>query len=404
MKFVKIKALLAVILLLSLTLPLISCSDATVTGTQSDSGAEASDTESHEPDSTSSTEPSTTPDTMRSPEPETTAAPVTTPPITEIDLTAEKDLSYELLCTTIKQNPMLEFLRADTLTLTAQEYISLCKINSKVKLNLTAKVEYEKSVYDLTKDEIDISKKTISDKDTFSALLSCFPNGIKLVMCDCNYTNEEMGALRENNPHVTFAWRVYMGERWSLRTDDEAFSVMIRAWDYTRMKNEDIEVLKYCTELRALDIGHQAVTDISVLSGLTELRVLIIADNKITDLTPLKNLKKLEYLEFFMNKVTDLTPLAECTELIDLNFGWNYKIADLTPIYSLKKIERLWLPTTAVKEEQHEEIIAAFPNAKIIFKDVDSTSSGWREHPRYKPMRNMFKYNKYDENFASYKE
>ena len=179
---------------------------------------------------------------------------------------------------------------------------------------------------------------------------------------------------------------------------------MIRAWDYTRMKNEDIEVLKYCTELRALDIGHQAVTDISVLSGLTELRVLIIADNKITDLTPLKNLKKLEYLEFFMNKVTDLTPLAECTELIDLNFGWNYKIADLTPIYSLKKIERLWLPTTAVKEEQHEEIIAAFPNAKIIFKDVDSTSSGWREHPRYKPMRNMFKYNKYDENFASYKE
>ena len=170
------------IILLSLTLSITSCSDATVTGTQSDSGAEVSDTESHEPDSTSSTEPSTTPDTMRSPEPETTAAPVTTPPITEIDLTAEKDLSYELLCTTIKQNPMLEFLRADTLTLTAQEYISLCKINSKVKLNLTAKVEYEKSVYDLTKDEIDISKKTISDKDTFSALLSCFPNGIKLVM------------------------------------------------------------------------------------------------------------------------------------------------------------------------------------------------------------------------------
>ena len=322
----------------------------------------------------------------------------------ELDFSEQKDVGYDTLMSAVKENPVLNSIRADNTTLTSDEYVALCKASGKIKLNLITKIKFEKITIDLTKSETNISKTKIEDKASFDTLMSYIPAGHKMIMCDCNYTNDEMGALREKHPHVTFAWRVYLGERWSLRTDDEAFSVMIRKWDYTRMTSEDIEVLKYCTELRALDIGHQAITDISVLGSLKNLRVLIVADNKISDISPIANLDELVYIELFMNKVTDISPLAKCTKLVDLNFGWNYNLSDLSPLYSLENVERLWLPTTAIEEQQQSEIIAAFPNAKIIFKDVDSTSSGWRTHPRYKPMRAMFTNNKYDENFTSYKE
>lgn len=339
---------------------------------------------------------------------DTHSSSVTLTPVTEmvfeLDLSEDKNVSYDTLLSAIQDNPALSLIRADNTTLTSDQYIKLCRANDKVALKLVSKITFENFTIDLTKNETDISKTRISDKVAFDDLMSVIPEGHKIIMCDCNYTNEEMGALREKHPHVKFDWRVYMGERWSLRTDDVAFSVMILRWDYTRMKNEDIQVLKYCTELRALDIGHQAITDISVLSTLTKLEILIIADNKISDISPLANLTELVYLEFFMNKVSDVSPLAQCTKLIDLNFGWNYNISDISSLYSLENIERLWLPTTAIKESQQDEIRAAFPDAKIIFKDVDSTSSGWRTHPRFKPMRAIFKNNVYDENFTSYKE
>ena len=339
---------------------------------------------------------------------DTHSSSVTLTPVTEIvfelDWSNDNDVSYDTLLGAIQKNPELKLIRADNTTLTSDQYIKLCKANKNVTLELVAKVKFEKLTIDLTTSEIDISKAEISDKAAFDELMSVIPEGHKIIMCDCNYTNEEMAALREKHSHLDFAWKLYLGEKWTLRTDDEAFSVMIYNYNYTRMTSKDIEILKYCTNMKALDLGHQAITDLSVFSTLTELRVLILADNKVSDLTPLSSLKKLEYLELFVNRISDLSPLAECTSLIDLNFGFNRSIKDISCIYSLDKIERLWLPTTGVSESQYDEIKASFPNAKIVFKDVDSVSSGWRTHPRFKPMRAMFLNNKYDENFASYKE
>jgi len=174
---------------------------------------------------------------------------------------------------------------------------------------------------------------------------------------------------------------------------------MIYDDNYTRLTSEDIEVLRYCTNMYALDLGHQAITDLSVIGEMKDLRVLILADNKITDLTPLANLKNLQYLELFVNRISDLSPLVSCTELVDLNFGWN-SVWDVSAIYSLPKIERLWLPTNPASNSKRDEISAAFPNAQIVFEDENSISSGWRTHERYFSMRGMFNNNKYDENFV----
>lgn len=320
---------------------------------------------------------------------------------TSIDLTGKGEKSYGVISEYVKKLPLLTRLNTGESVLTSDEYTSLCEMNK--ELSLVSKVSFEGLTLDLGSAEIDISKKKVSDKDAFEKLLSCVAESdckIKFVMCDCGYTNEEMQGLRDQFPTLDFAWRIYMG-KWSLRTDDEAFSVMIYNYDYTRMTSEDISVLRYCTNMYALDLGHQAITDLSVIGELTELRVLILADNKISDVTPLANLKKLQYLELFVNRISDVSPLAACTELVDLNFGWNRAVKDISGIYSLPKIERLWLPTTGVAASKRTEIQEKFPDAKIIFEDVDSVSSGWRTHKRYYTMRGMFTKNKYDPDFVS---
>lgn len=320
---------------------------------------------------------------------------------TSIDLTGKGEKSFDLISEYVQKLPLLKHLNVGESVLTSKDYTTLCESNK--NLSIVSKVSFEGITLDLASDEIDISGTKISDKEAFKSILSYVTRSnrkIKFVMCDCGYTNEELQGLRESFPSLDFAWRIYMG-KWSLRTDDEAFSVMIYNYDYTRMTSEDISVLRYCTNMYALDLGHQAITDLSVIGELTELRVLILADNKISDVSPLANLKKLQYLELFVNKIQDISPLAACTELVDLNFGWNRSIKDISSIYSLPKIERLWLPTTNVPASKRTEIKETFPNAKIIFEDVDSVSSGWRTHKRYYTMRAMFTNNKYNPDFVT---
>lgn len=323
-------------------------------------------------------------------------AVVTDTVITEVIIEEGKTATFDELNTYVKQYPNLETLKGTNVTLTDDEYISLCEANPNLKV--ITKVDFEGYVIDLSQNEVDLSEKRITDKAKFDSLLSHIPSGIKFVMCDCGYTDEEMGALRDKYTELDFAWRIYMG-KWSLRTDDEAFSVMIYDDNYVRLTSEDIEVLRYCTNMYALDLGHQALTDLSVIGDMTSLRVLILADNKITDVTPLSKLSNLQYLELFVNRISDLSPLASCTELVDLNFGWN-SVYDLSSIYSLEKIERLWLPTTKVSADKRAEISENFKDAQIVFEDVNSISSGWRTHERYFSMRGMFTNNKYDPNFV----
>ncbi|MBR5633121.1 MAG: leucine-rich repeat domain-containing protein [Clostridia bacterium] len=378
MRYVKYAA--AVFSIAALTLSMVSCRDV------SDTDIPTRDTAMSQPQVGESTSQST-------------VGGVDTEQVTleeEIILDSHVSLSAGTVESYLKKSG-LKLLSSVGTTLTADEYAALSKAAPNVRL--ITKVDFTDFTIDMTSSDIDISGNIVSNKDALEAVVSDLNEGTRLVMCDCGYTNEEMGALREKYPSVSFVWRLYLG-KWSLRTDDEAFSVMIYASDtYKRLTSEDIEVLKYCTNLYAIDLGHQDITDLTTIGELTDLRVLILADNKITDLSPLANLKSLQYLELFVNRISDLSPLASCTELVDLNFGWN-RVYDISSIYSLPKLERLWLPTNPVAGTKQDEIRAAFPNATIIFADENSVSSGWRTHERYFSMRGMFTNNKYDPDFV----
>jgi hypothetical protein len=129
----------------------------------------------------------------------------------------------------------------------------------------------------------------------------------------------------------------------------------------TGLTNEDIEPLRYMTNLTSLilttilcqvgwepeesfldvDIDLNAViTDISPLAGLTNLTDLTLMGNHILDISPLAELTNLTRLALNYNRISDLTPLAGLANLTNLLLEGN-PISDLSPLTNLTNLE--WL-------------------------------------------------------------
>ena len=278
------------------------------------------------------------------------------------------------------------------------------------KVNFGWDVEFGEEVYDSSEvTEIDLSRTrfTTDDLKTLKELTEQIRGLDKLIVCDCGLDNETLGEFRKEVPDVNVVWRLYMG-KWRLRTDQITFSVLIYNYNYERLRSKDIEVLKYCTDLRCLDLGHQSIVDISVIGEyLSELRLLIMADNWINDLTPLSKCKHLHYLELFVNNITDLTPLGELHELVDVNISYNRRLSDITPLLNSPMMERVWLESTSVSSEDFDLLEATYPNAKVVrvVKGRPSVDQGWRDgSARYAQMMDMWFNNYYGDEFSKYDE
>lgn len=237
--------------------------------------------------------------------------------------------------------------------------------------------------------EVDLSKTRIGDTEELAAALTLFHAEPIVDLSGCNLSHEQLALLREQAENVKVVWTVRF-KRWSLRTDALTFST----WQYedTEMPldSQDVDALRYCTELVALDLGHNEIRDISFLEPLKELKILILADNDVTDISVLAKLDKLMYLELFLNKIKDISPLQNKEALLDLNLCFN-KFTDIEPILSCKNLERIWACRCDLTEQQVQQIRGAFPDATFDFESRGSTSRGWREHPRYSAMTQMLK-------------
>lgn len=251
-----------------------------------------------------------------------------------------------------------------------------------------------------TIEELLLSEREFPDED-FAALqsvLSCFTKLKKLEMCHTGRTDEEMYALQQAYPDVKVVWTVKLGKKWELRTDTVYFSTKHSPQERhrkNRLTTEDIQVLRYCTDLEALDLGHHSIDDISVLSNLKKLRILIVVDNKVSDLEPLRDLKELEYLELFLLKVKDVSPLADHPKLKHLNLAHNrLKGVDLSPLYTDTALERLWINSCGLTAEQKAGLQQALPDCRMEFKEYESTGAGWRTGPVYEELREIFQYGK----------
>ena len=250
-------------------------------------------------------------------------------------------------------------------------------------------IDFGGVAFDADCETADLSNTEGVTADDVRTRLPLFNSLKRIDLTGCDATNEEMAKIREDFPEIEVVWTLYMG-KWSLKTDATAFSVLIYDYKHTRLTSEDIEVLKYTTNLKALDLGHQAIRDLSVIGDhLTELRVLILADNAVSDLSPLAKLKHLHYLELFVNWVYDISPLEELDELVDVNISYNW-ITDIRPLLDQPMLERLWIESTNVSEEDVKLLQKTYPNAKIVREGEGSVDQGWRTHYRYWAMMDMW--------------
>lgn len=209
--------------------------------------------------------------------------------------------------------------------------------------------------------------------------LDILPNCTYFKLDRCGIDDKTMEKLRDDYTETKIVWRVYFGYCNCL-TDVE----MLRCTG--RLKNENMDALKYCTDVKYIDFGHNfGLSNFDFLNYMPKLEIVIIVDSDITTLEGFANCENLQWLEIVnCQKITDLSPLANCKNLKGLNISANYNINDLTPLYDLDQMERLFLGNQDLPAEEVEAVREALPNTWITLgiRSTDMVSYnysfGWR--------------------------
>ena len=254
-------------------------------------------------------------------------------------------------------------------------------------------------------EEVDLSGIQIDDFAELTRHFRYLPRLKKLVLCDCGRTDQELAAFRTVADSVKIVWRLYLHDGfYSLRTDDIAFSTLYTGEDPSvKMYDDEVQCLRYCTDLQALDLGHMHLRDISFLEDLPELRVLILADNNILDISPIGKLEKLTYLEIFMNySIETLEPLSHLENLRDLNMSYVWAAKDYEYLYGLKNLERLWMVSCRMSAQNRLALMENIvPTCEIYsVENNESTGGGWRDgSEKHWAQYNMFRGNYIDDIF-----
>ena len=263
----------------------------------------------------------------------------------------------------------------------------------------------------------DISKVKITDLDALKKQLVQLPNLVYIDMCDCDVSNEDMEDLMATFPNIRFVWKIYMNATneyrtlyWSCRTDALAFSTLHAFATDPRLVNDDAQQFKYCTDLVAYDVGHNAVYDVNFLANMPNLHILIMVDDydrvhhcKFNDLSPIAANTKLMYLEFFVSNVSDISFLQYMPYMTDLNISYS-GVKDSTYLYDLPSIERLFMESTGIPYSEFEKLVDLYPDAQLEYYGTGSVDHGWRSHPRYFAMIDMYRNNYWNDLFRTEEE
>jgi len=287
-------------------------------------------------------------------------------------------------------------------------------------------IDYGFSLYgkdfNLKDEELDISYITLDDNAAaLRQVLPYMKNCSFVNMDSCGISNEDMAKLRDEFPQMKIVWRIWFGDIYSVRTDTEKILASKPSVGGT-LDNTQVEVLKYCTDLKYLDVGHNlSITDLSFINYMPNLEVAILAMNYFEDISPLANCPKLEFLELNSTHVTDLSPLANSKELRHLNIGNCPNLTDISSLYGLTELERFWIGSiTAIPDEQVAKMRESAPNCEVNDTTYDPHEEGWRQtgytelslmlyaetgwlqpvyHPRYELLQEQLGYPQQDYSF-----
>ena len=237
--------------------------------------------------------------------------------------------------------------------------------------------------------ELNLDGVAIASVEEVEECLARLPGLKRISMCDCGLSEAEMGQLFDAHPEVKFIWWIEFG-KYRLRTDATAFTTNLWEGNLYHYNSKTFAPLRYCTDLMMLDLGHNEITSLANFRGLKKLRVLILADNQITDISPLQDMEDLEYVELFLNYIRDVSPLMGKEKLVDLNMFYNQLRGSCDALKSMTSLKRLWVGTCHLSEAQLAELREALPGTLIVAEGHSSTGNGWRNHPHYNTLVQMY--------------
>lgn len=283
------------------------------------------------------------------------------PGLTDVDATA--CTAYDELYAVIEQMPECSFKWQIPLT------ESLTVSSEKTTLNLTGAV--------------------INDYERFRKMLGYLPALTGVRMDDCSLTNEQLDELRSTYPEKNIVWLLRFGT-WVVPTDAQVFSCLNHAVNNSRLSQEELGVLRYCTDLRCIDLGHSDITDLSFLSGLTKLQAIILTDNpNLSDLSPLAGLTELDFIEIMSANISDLSPLAGLNKLTFINLG-NNPISDLSPLYGLEDLKYCIVNMCGdLDKEDYKALLEKVPDCMIAPYHTLASFCAFREK-NYKVYKDVF--------------
>lgn len=304
--------------------------------------------------------------------------------------------------------------RSDTTVLSWDEIYALIQSCPEVEFDYAFTV-YGR-IFDLNSTVMDFNHMPIYDNGAEALQAARCMKKLELLDMDfCGVPNEAMEQLRDALPGVKVVWRIWFGNGYSVRTDVEKI-LASKPSVGGLLRDADVQVLKYCTDVKYIDLGHnEVITDISFAACMPKLEVAIFAMNDIADISALANCPELEYLEIQTNeRLGDLSPLANCKKLAHLNTARCRNVSDISPLFGLSKLERFWLGgNNGVTAEQKEEFRSLMPDCQlndIVFSDptgdrwrvVDMKIDAWIPvyHPRYELLLEQFGYLTGDYSFS----
>lgn len=258
---------------------------------------------------------------------------------------------------------------------------------------------YEPDWYDDSTGRMDLTGLAVPSLSWLRAVLEYIPGLQYVDLSYCSLSNEELAQLRDDlaPKGIKVVWTLLLKFGYEVRTDAWVFSTRHSSTD-PRLEDEDVDCLRYATELRALDLGHNWIFHADFLAPMTELRVLILSDNKMEDLSMLAG-KPLEYLEIFNTHVSDISFLRGCDTLLDINLCHTW-VGDLSPLYHLKNLKRIWMGDAPMMTLTERKRFLSYQQENLeaydFWTDIP-TLYGWRGdengpgHPRYEIIKAMFK-------------
>ena len=324
--------------------------------------------------------------------------------LTELELTA---LSSQALHYAAKALPWLTQLEHLTVTasegtvFTAEDAAALAAAVPDAEVSLTFDLFGQTVSTDM--ERIEYFQADIGGDAGLDVIRSVMPIMDKLTYLKldwCGTTDEATAALRDElADQCKVVWRVFLTDEYNALTDT------YKIWAQFMLYGEDVECLKYCTEVRYIDMGHSYVDNCEFVKYMPYLNTLILADSWLKDLEPLRTCENLTYLEVFTSKVTDISPLADLEQLEYLNIS-NCKITDISPLYELENLVIVNCTMAHIDEEQIAKFKELHPDTKCTFNWWRSptefcwrygpTPDGYRRTPRYALLREQIGYDTKD--------